>query len=79
MSKITQEELQKLTDLNSLIAKLKTNIADYNIQSNMAINQVVQYGSMLSQHYDELESKYGKIESINHQTGEYVNKEDIGG
>jgi septal ring factor EnvC (AmiA/AmiB activator) len=75
-TKVTQEELEKIQELNAEFNKVKMAIADAELQKQTLIRVVDEIKSQFSAHEKLLIEKYGANAVINIQTGEVTQKEN---
>lgn len=74
MEKIKDEELKRLQELVGSINNLQTQVGGLELQKHVALHQVSDVQSKLSEFQRELEEEYGVV-SINLQDGT-ISKED---
>jgi len=72
--KVTQEELEKIQELNVEFNKVKMAIADSELQRQTLIRVVDEIKAKFSAHEQLLIGKYGANAVINIQTGEVTQK-----
>jgi hypothetical protein len=75
-TKLTNEELELIQQMNSDYSKMKMAIADAEIQKESLLRAMEQLRSDFSNHEKLLIDKYGKDVVINMQTGEVTKKEN---
>ena len=73
-TKVTQEELVKIQELNAEFNKVKMAIADAELQKQTLIRIVDEIKAQFSAHEQLLIEKYGAHAVINIQTGEVTQK-----
>jgi len=73
-TKVTQEELVKIQELNAEFNKVKMAIADAELQKQTLIRIVDEIKAQFSAHEQLLIEKYGANAVINIQTGEVTQK-----
>jgi hypothetical protein len=75
-TQVTQEELEKIQELNVEFNKVKMAIADAELQKQTLIRVVDEIKAQFSAHEKLLIEKYGANAVINIQTGEVTQKEN---
>jgi hypothetical protein len=75
-TKLTNEELDLIQQMNSDYSKMKMAIADAEIQKESLLRSMEQLRSDFANHERLLIDKYGKDAVINMQTGEVTKKEN---
>jgi len=75
-TKLTNEELDLIQQMNSDYSKMKMAIADAEIQKESLLRSMEQLRSDFANHERLLIDKYGKDAIINMQTGEVTKKEN---
>jgi len=75
-TKLTNEELELIQQMNSDYSKMKMAIADAEIQKESLLRSMEQLRSDFANHERLLIDKYGKDAVINMQTGEVTKKEN---
>jgi hypothetical protein len=73
-TKVTQEELEKIQELNVEFNKVKMAIADAELQKQTLVRVVDEIKAQFSAHEKLLIEKYGANAVINIQTGEVTQK-----
>lgn len=73
--KATQEELQKIQEMNSKFNQTKIALGDCELQKHSILKHIDELRSEFSQHEKLLIEKYGADSVINIQTGEISKKE----
>lgn len=75
-TKLTNEELELIQQMNSDYSKMKMAIADAEIQKESLLRSMEQLRSDFANHEKLLIDKYGSDAVINMQTGEVTKKEN---
>lgn len=75
-TKLTNEELELIQQMNSDYSKMKMAIADAEIQKESLLRSMEQLRSDFANHERLLIDKYGSDAVINMQTGEVTKKEN---
>jgi hypothetical protein len=73
--KATQEELQKIQEMNAKFNQTKIALGDCELQKHSILRHIEELRSEFSQHEKSLIEKYGADAVINIQTGEISKKE----
>lgn len=72
--KATQEELQKIQEMNAKFNQTKIALGDCELQKYSILKHIEELRTEFSKHEQELISKYGADAVINIQTGEINQK-----
>lgn len=77
-NQLTEAELTKTQAMQNDFNKLKTHLADTELQKHSILRQIDLLRESFAEHEHHLISKYGKDAIINIQTGEVTRKEENG-
>ena len=76
MTKIKEDQLQKLQEIVGTINNLQTQLGGLEIQKHQALHQISDVQAQLNDFQAELEKEYGKV-SINLQDGTITEDKDV--
>jgi hypothetical protein len=76
MTKIKEDQLQKLQGFVGTINNLQTQLGGLEIQKHQALHQISDVQAQLNEFQAELEKEYGKV-SVNLQDGTITEDKDV--